>query len=134
MRREWNIGEHKAWFDENKSVLYLKIVKEFERNEAKKLKHVMAEAFDGMTSGRNALIILNESVSIMKMTKENRDALKEEFMAQGNTGVDKYAIVGASPSLRMLAKMIMRLSGVKDSAFFKTEEEALKWFSEGHQS
>jgi hypothetical protein len=89
----------------------------------------MADAFKGMKSGRNALVLFNESMSIMNMPKESRKALKEEFMAQSDPGVDKYAVVGASPGIRMLAKMVIRLSGVKDAAFFKTEEEALEWFN-----
>jgi hypothetical protein len=128
MKREWEFGEHKAWFDDEQNIFYLKIETEFDRPAAQRLKNVMAEAFQGMSSGRNAVILLNESLSIMDMTKESRNALKDEFMAQSDPGVDKYAIVGASPALRMLAKMIIRLSGTKDAAFFKTKEEALEWF------
>lgn len=129
MSKEWNIGQHKGWYDEQKKVFYLKIKKDFVGSDARELRMVLAEVFEGQTEGRHTLIILDHTMSVMKMGKEGRDALKKEFMNPEFPTVDKYAVVGASPSLRMLAKMLMRLSGVKNNAFFKTEDEALAWFN-----
>lgn len=44
----------------------------------------------------------------------------------------RVAVVGATPSTRMLAKVALAVVGKsKVARFFKTEEDALHWFSEG---
>jgi hypothetical protein len=45
-------------------------------------------------------------------------------------GGDRIAITGASPGIRMILKVIVKVTGGANTRFFKSKEEAFKWFKE----
>ena len=131
MTKEWEIGEHKAEFDEEYRALVVTTAGLFKAENVAEFMKVLSEAYEGLDSGRNMLFDVTYSSSKM-MDKEARDALMEEFSKFGNDGTDKVAVVGATPSVRMLSKVMMKvIGGAESTRFFKTREDALKWFKEG---
>lgn len=124
MTKEWEIGKHRAWWDDEKQVLYLSINGEYCGAEHREYLNIYSEAFKGVDKWY-ALIDLSNA---RPLDKETRHAMKEEESKIAK-GTDKLAFVGASPSLRMMAKIVMKLSRHTSAAFFRSEEEALEWFN-----
>ena len=130
MVKEWKIGKHHAVFDEEKNVFIMDLNGDFEGDDVVHYARVTTEAFAGMEKDRNILIDLSNSSSGM-MSKDTRESLKREFEKVGKTVGDHIAVVGASPSIRMLSKVIIKVvSGGESTRLFKTREEAYKWFRE----
>jgi anti-anti-sigma regulatory factor len=113
-------------YDDKNDVLYLKILGVMD-DEA---LHELLPRFQKLLEGkprRYVLVDMSESVQFDAsfMTKEMRNSYKE-LMNQMDS--DKGAIVGASPALRMIAKIALAVIGNSDiTRFFKTEEDALAW-------
>lgn len=60
--------------------------------------------------------------------KESRQAFRD---ASDPQDFEKVAIFGASPAMRMVAKVVLTVTGVsKITRFFKTEQEAVAWIKE----
>jgi anti-anti-sigma regulatory factor len=119
-------------YDDKEDILYLKILGVMD-DEA---MHELLPRFQKLLEGkprRYVLVDMSESVQLDTsfMTKELRNSYKE-LMNQMDS--DKGAIVGASPALRMIAKIALAVSGKSDKTrFFKTKEEALHWLKEGEK-
>lgn len=128
MSKEWEIGNQIARYDEQNKILYLILSENFEMSENIEFDELCKEVFKGMTSGRNVLIDMRNSGHFNKLTKEERNAFKDRIKSQNPTA-DKYAIIGASPSVRVFVKILLKFSGIRNSAFFKTENEAIQWFN-----
>ena len=62
-----------------------------------------------------------------KSTIAARDMYKE--MSRDEL-TEKMAVYGAHPVARVLAAFVIGVSGMKETRFFKTEEEALGWLKE----
>lgn len=59
------------------------------------------------------------------LDKEVRQIFKDRA---SSLEFDKIAIISASPSIRMISKIVFKVIGRSQNArFFKTEEEALTW-------
>jgi hypothetical protein len=123
MIKEWKIGNHKAWFDDDKEVLYYSINGEYSGLEHREFLKLYPIAFKGV-NGKFAIVDLSKATPLNKKT---RQAMKEEE-EKVTEGTDKMAFIGASPAIRMVAKIVMKLSKNKNVAFFKSEEKALEWF------
>jgi hypothetical protein len=128
MTKEWLIGKQIAKYDEEKKVLYLILKDHYQISENVQFDKLCSEVFKDMVGKRNVIIDMRDSRSFSEMSKEDRNALKDQIKNRTPTA-DKYAIIGASPSIRMFAKILLKFSGIKHSAFFKTEEKALEWFN-----
>ncbi|MBD3284763.1 hypothetical protein GF359_00340 [candidate division WOR-3 bacterium] len=73
---------------------------------------------------RSILCDLSEGGSEL-VTKDSRKAFKE---TAGELDFEKIAIFGASPVMRMAAKIILAITGQsKKTRFFNTEDEAVAW-------
>jgi len=123
MVNEWNIGKHKARYDPYQKVLYLKVNGDYHGPDHRKFLNLYHIVFKDMTMGRYALVDLNDATPLDRKT---RRAMKDEE-EKLSEGTDKMAFTGASPAIRMIAKLYMKFSKNKDVGFFKTEEEALRW-------
>jgi len=75
---------------------------------------------------RSILCDLSEGGSEL-VTKDSRKAFKE---TAGELDFDKIAMFGASPVMRMAAKVILAITGQsKKTKFFKAEDEARAWLT-----
>ncbi|NLI97722.1 STAS/SEC14 domain-containing protein [bacterium] len=114
---------YEMWFDEKNGVLYVKTLAMLERADVEDIIPEVAE----MLAGKEHRYILGDLAQNPSglLTKDARTAFKENAE---NLQVDKIAIIGANPSIRMIAKIALTIMGKSDIAkFFKTEEEALVW-------
>ncbi|MBN2379295.1 STAS/SEC14 domain-containing protein [candidate division WOR-3 bacterium] len=113
-------------YDDKDNILYLKILGVMEIENIRELMPRFNKMFEGKPR-RYALVDMSESVQMdtSVMTKEMRDAYKE----LGNMmDADKAAIVGATPVLRMIAKIVIAITRrAKTTQFFKTKEDAVSW-------
>ena len=124
MSKKWEIGKHKAWWDDEKKILYYSINGEYCGDEHRAFLNIYSEAFKDVDKW-HALVDLSNATPL---NKETRQAMKEEE-ARIAKGTDKMAFIGASPSIRMVAKIVMKLSKNTNTAFFRSEKEALEWFN-----
>jgi hypothetical protein len=113
-------------YNDKEDILYLKILSVMEIEDIRELMPRFQKMFEGRAR-RYALVDMSESVQLGSdvMTKEMREAYKElgDLM-----NADKAAIVGATPVLRMIAKIVIAVTRrAKTTRFFKTEGEALRW-------
>ena len=102
---------------------YYSINGEYSGPEHREFLKLYPIAFKGV-NGRYAIVDLSNATPLNKKT---RQAMKEEE-DKVTEGTDKMAFIGASPAIRMVAKIVMKLSKNKNVAFFKSEEAALDWF------
>ena len=116
-------------YDDKDDILYLKLMGHIEEKDLPELMSTFNKLFEGK-SRRYVLADMSESGSFDSkvMTKEMRESYKK-FTDSMNT--DKTAIVGASPTMRMVAKIALSITGKsKTTKFFKGKEEALRWLKE----
>ena len=131
MSKEWKIGKHRAVLDEENNALVVNIEDDFESEDVEDYIDVVNEAFPGVVSGRHVIILFSKGSKGGIMTKEAREALKKKFEENKGANKDRIAIVGASPAVRMISKVIIKVTGSVSTKFFKTKEEAFQWFKEG---
>jgi anti-anti-sigma regulatory factor len=113
-------------YDDQNEVLYLKVLGVMDNEALRELLPRYQKLLEGRPR-RYILIDMSESVQMdtSVMTKEMRASYKE-LLNQMST--DKSAIFGASPALRMVAKIALAVIGKSDvTHFFKTKDEALAW-------
>lgn len=119
--------KHKIWYDEGEGVLRFRLIGQWTVENFKEALARMQELLDGKEH-RYLLGDLSEATP-QKYTKEFRKLVAEEG---AKVPLDKVAITGASPVLRMMAKMLIAAAKVirkipMEAKFFKTEKEALDW-------
>ncbi|MBN2380579.1 STAS/SEC14 domain-containing protein [candidate division WOR-3 bacterium] len=119
--------KHEIWFDEDNEVLRFKLIGQWTVENFKEAMTRIQELFEGKE--HRYLIGDVSQASPQKYTKEFRQLVAEEG---ANVQLDKAAITGASPVLRMMAKMLIAAGRVArkipmETRFFKTDEEAVEW-------
>jgi hypothetical protein len=111
------------WYDEEQGVLYLKPFRTMTEEDVRELMALRKTKFTG-TETDYVLADMSETTTELP-TKEARKVFKESLAILNSR---KVAVVGASPAARMMAKIVLALTGQsKISHFFKTEAEALAW-------
>lgn len=113
-------------YDDKDDVLYLKIMGLMDAESLLELIPRYRKLLEGKPR-RYILVDMSESVQMDTsiMTKEMRNSYKELL---NEMNADKSAIFGASPALRMIARIAIAVTGKSDiTQFFKTKEEALAW-------
>jgi len=129
MTDTWMIGTHKVEYDNDHNTVILYVGNEnFTENDVKAFHDVYSEIYKDKDSGRNLMVILDDVGTRDAMSKESRKTMQDGFKKY-KIEMDKTAIVGASPGIRMIAKIVMKMSRVKDSRFCNTKKEAYEWFS-----
>jgi hypothetical protein len=119
--------KHEIWFDEDTGVLRFKLIGQWTVENFREAMTRMQELFEGKE--HRYLIGDVSEASPQKYTKEFRKLVAEET---ANVQLDKVAIIGASPVLRMMAKMLIAAGRIArkvpmETRFCKTDEEAVKW-------
>jgi len=113
-------------YNEEEDILHLKIMGVMESEDIRELMPRLQKMFEGKAR-RYAIVDMSESVQLDSkiMTKEMRETYKE----MGNLmDADKSVIIGATPVLRMIARIVIAITGkAKTTQFFKTKEEGLAW-------
>lgn len=116
-------------YDDQNEVLYLKILGLMDGEAL----HELLPRFQALLEGRPrryVLVDMSESAQADAsiMTREMRNSYKE---LMNRMDADKSAIFGASPALRMIAKIALAVTRRSNiTQFFKTKEEALAWLKE----
>jgi tRNA threonylcarbamoyladenosine modification (KEOPS) complex Pcc1 subunit len=115
-----------VWFDEEAGVVRMRFVgnitnEEYTRINRELLANISPE------KRRFQLVDLTASTT-MKIDRKTRKEITAEIEATDVAGT-KTAIVGASPMVRMMTKVILAMRKEKDAEtrFFKNEDEALTW-------
>lgn len=115
--------KYKVWYNEEVEALYIQT---FERLTKDDVGEIMARV-NATLEGRQrrfVMVDLSEGSSDM-VDKEARQAFKE---IADPDDFEKLAVFGANPSVRMLAKVVLAITGVSSKTrFFKTEAQALRW-------
>lgn len=103
---------------ENK-ILHVMAVGDFNLENATRVKQIALEI-------QNAFGTLNALIDLNKAGKSSPEARKiwKELTELGNARV---AFVGLHPVARVLASFTMAFSGNKNTVFFTSKNEALKW-------
>ncbi len=122
--------KHLFWYDEEKDVLRERIVGTLTEEDVPEFLAKVAELFKGRTR-RRAIIDLTQA-SKQIYSKKARQMLSEGSAKLGYD--EKIAFVGADPSIRMMARVL--ISGAKvlgkpiTAQFFKNEDDALTWLNQ----
>ncbi|NLI97720.1 STAS/SEC14 domain-containing protein [bacterium] len=113
-------------FDDENDILYLKILGLMDDEALRELIPRYQKLLEGRKR-RYVLVDMSESPQFGAsiMTREMRDTYREMINLME---ADKSAIFGATPALRMVARIAIAVTGKSEIAhFFKTKEEALAW-------
>ena len=121
--REIQVGENKIYLRED-NIISLDIVGEIDEDKAKNICAASLK-FMKMLEGKVHTLVNNNKAG--KQTAQARKIFRE-FVKHDRYG--KCAIFGAHPVARVIASFFIGVTGVKDSRFFKTKEEALVWLKE----
>lgn len=113
-------------YDDENDIVRVRILEAIGGEDIEALSMQFQNAVKGK-SRRYVLIDLSasEGFTTQVMTKELRDTYKKIASLMES---DRSAIFGASPSVRMIAKIALTVTGKsKTTRFFITMEEALDW-------
>lgn len=115
--------KYKVWFDEEIGAVCFKQMEPLTVEDV----HEVVPRILGLAEGkehRYVFVDLSEANTGI-VDREARKAFSELAAPQN---FERIAVYGASPSMRMLAKIILAVTGVsKVTKFFKTEKEAREW-------
>jgi len=117
------------WYDEKNEVVRIKFTEVWTEEDIPDLFKRIRE--NVKKSPHKQLIGDVSEAAPQNYTKAHRKMVAEEAPS---LGLDKIAILGANPVLRMMAKVL--LSVIKKrltftARFFNTDEDALAWLREG---
>lgn len=116
--------KYKTWFDNEKDVLYVQVFDKLGKEDAHGIINDVNKALEGR-SHKPSIVDLTQGTP--SVDKEAREAFKEIAIPEAFTS-EKVAVFGASPGVRMIAKVLLTVTGFsKRTRFFKTEDEALRW-------
>lgn len=115
--------KHRVYYEQENGVLRVEIVGELMYEEASPIIHTIQKELAVREHGY-ILADMSRTPSF-QLDRKTRKILQEEAVT---LNLDKIAIVGANPVIRMLAKVLVTVIGRgKSSQFFKTDKEALAW-------
>lgn len=110
-------------FVESEKIVRLKTLAPIQGKDVKELMDVLSKKYHD--EGYHSILCdLTEGGSEL-VTRDSRQAFRE---TAGELDFDKIAMFGASPAMRMAAKIILAITGQsKRTQFFNSEKEALEW-------
>ncbi|MBD3285314.1 hypothetical protein GF338_03155 [candidate division WOR-3 bacterium] len=113
------------YLDEH-GVLFLKMLAELK--DESEIKELMSEIRGEYEKHEFDRILCDISHSGSSISKEARRAFKD---TASMVDFKRIAMVGGNPPMRMMAKVILAVTGTsKNTQFFKNKDEALKWLKE----
>ena len=125
MENTWKANRHRVSYDPETDIFTLEIFDQFRSDELDILNKIM-EPITRDRGGYYRLLIDLANNKFGFMSKEERKKFQQK-MQSGDGGEYRVAIINASPALRMFSKILLKISRVRNSGFFKTREEAKKW-------
>ncbi len=118
--------KYRLWFDDEHDVAYLKVFDSLGERDIRELMALTKEIFDGRKHCRILCDLTESSAGLI--SRGVRRAFKENANI---VDYEKITLVGANPSMRMVAGVILTITDtVSKTRFFKTEAEALAWLKE----
>lgn len=123
---EQNLGKnYKLWYDEELKALRIKIIAMLTKEDAKILLPLVNKRLKDKPH-RYLVVDLSDIPIQQMLDKESRLAFRNAASEPGD--YDKVAIFGAIPVVRMLARIILVVTGVsKVTRFFAGSKDALAW-------
>jgi hypothetical protein len=114
----------KIWYDDKLETLRIKNYYPLTKEDVTKLLPLVNKLLENRKH-RCFLVDLSE-VPLEKMVdKESRQAIRSY---NDNKNFEKIAVFGASPVVRMIAKVMISVAGSSGmTRFFKSEDEAVDW-------
>jgi len=113
---------HEMYFDDKIGVLVMRIKGDFNFDDAIK----STEFIDKIEKEKGSYDVLVDLCQASpKLDKEVRQMLRKQAQ---RTAVGKFAMIVTNPVLRIFGKIAT--STMKNSKFFKTQDEALAWLEE----
>lgn len=120
--------KYEVRYDEKVGALRIQTFDTLTKDDVHDIMSAVERELVGKDEKRYVLVDLSQGSSDM-VDKEARQAFKK---ASDPSNFTKVALFGANPAVRMLAKVVLVVSGVsKKTRFFKSEAEALAWLREG---
>lgn len=117
--------KYKVWYNLEADALYIQTFEKLDKNDVYDIMSEVNKELEG--KGRRSVVVDLTHGSSAMVDKEARKAFKELATPEAFAS-EKIAVFGASPAVRMLAKVILTITGVsKKTRFFKTEDDALRW-------
>jgi hypothetical protein len=119
--------DHKIYFDEDSGVARIDLHGPIHREDAQSIIRRIDEVF----KDQKHRYLLNDVSGLpsLQIDKITRRTLQE---GGKKLAIEKIAVLGASPMIRMIAKVVIGVLGNNtDSKFFKTYKEAVDWLKEG---
>ena len=117
----------KLWFDEETKLVRVKVLRTLTRDEAEQMMSDI-ENIIMKKSIRCGIMDLSESEAITNLSEKVRDVYKKHART---LPLDKAAIIVTSPTIRMIAKVVLSAPGKSTSArVFGTEKDARAWLKE----
>jgi hypothetical protein len=116
---------HKVYCDETQNILYIRFVGKVDASGYRKV----AEQINALPVEKRLQLIVDLSDAAAPFW----DRKTRQVLADGTVQSDKsrMAVFGASPAIRVIAKMMLIALGQRDrTRFFKTEAQALAWLKE----
>jgi len=115
---------HEVTFNKTNRVITVLLTDKINADDARAIIKSMDKIFADNGDQLNVLGDLAQ-VPSFQLDRETRRILQD---GAKDYNLGKIAIIGANPTIRMFAKIIVAVLGKnKDSGFFKTEEDALTW-------
>jgi hypothetical protein len=117
------MDKFRVWYNDEAGALYIQTFERLNKEDVGDVMTAVDREFEGKDQ-RYVIVDLSRGSSDM-VDKEARRAFRESARPED---FEKVAVFGASPAVRMLAKVIFVVTGVSNKTrFFKTEADALAW-------
>lgn len=120
--------KHEVCFNEEQDVLYVRFIGELEKQGYYEIVNHVSSLPE---EKRSRIIVDISAANAQIWDRKVRQMFAEESRKIPG---DRIAIIGASPTLRMMAQMIIasakKTTTGTEYKFFKTEEEAIVWLKE----
>jgi len=115
--------KYKVNYDEKTQILHLDVLDRFDPQDVTALTSLLSNEF---TTQQLRCLLANISEPAQAMpSKETRRALRDETTS---ITLDKIAICGAKPALRMVGRIVVTALGkAKQTRFFENKDEAVAW-------
>lgn len=113
-------------FNEEYGAVCLKVIKMLTKDDVHEMMPQAEKMFDNMPRGQKHILVDTSPDPSGVLEKQARKAFRE--YVQMMKVVDKIAIYGAKPMVRMMARAAAASLGkLKVTKFFTEQEEALAW-------
>lgn len=118
--------EHKIYLDKEANAMCVEVIGEFKPPDVEAAFEILDKQFEGVDYYR---LLIDLSQSNGSLSNQARRMLGEKLKAKNSS---KIAFVITRPSSRMIAKVVVAVSGGSDNkGFFKSRDQAQTWLKGG---